>query len=70
MLSRDAMFVNRVLFNSQVCHSISKKHIEELEVVDHQLMRHIIGAHAKTTVEFMYLETATIPLLGNKYLFL
>ena len=39
-----------------------KKNIEELEVVDRQLMRHIIGAHAKAPVEFLYLETGVIPL--------
>ena len=62
LLLRDAMFVNGVLCNSEVWHSISKKHIEDLEIIDHQLMRHIIGAHAKTPIEFMYLETGTIPL--------
>ena len=45
LMLRDAMFVNGVLCNSEVWHSISKKHIEELEIIDHQLMRHIIGAH-------------------------
>ena len=39
-----------------------KKNFEELEVIDQQLMRHIIGAHSKPPTEFLYLETATVPL--------
>ena len=34
LLVRDAMFVNGILCNSEVWHFISKKHIEELEVLD------------------------------------
>ena len=59
---RDAMFVNGILCNSEAWHNISKKHIEELEVVDHQLLRHIVGAHAKVPIEFLYLETGLILL--------
>ena len=62
LMLRDAMFVNGILCNSEAWHNISKKHIEELEVVDHQLLRHIVGAHAKVPIEFLYLETGLIPL--------
>ena len=34
LMLRNAMFVNGILCNSEVWHSISKKHIEELEVMD------------------------------------
>ena len=62
LMLRDAMFVNGVLFNSEAWSSINIKHIEEIETIDRSLMRFIIGAHAKTPSEMLYLETATIPL--------
>ena len=62
LMLRDAMFVNGVLFNSEAWHSIQLKHLEELELIDRSVMRFIIGAHAKTPSEILYLETATIPL--------
>ena len=36
--------------------------MEELEGVDHQLLRYIVGAHAKVPIEFLYLETGVITL--------
>ena len=62
LMLRDAMFVNGVLFNSEAWSSINQKHIEEIETIDRTLMRFLIGAHAKTPSEILYLETATIPL--------
>ena len=60
LLLRDAMFVNGILCNSEVWHSISKKHIEELEVLDRSLLRYILKAHSKVQNEFLYLETGAI----------
>ena len=57
LMLRDAMFVNQVLCNSKAWHYILNNHIEELEVINRQLMRHIIGAHATALIEFLYLET-------------
>ena len=62
LLLRDAMFVNGVLFNSEAWSAICMKHIEELELIDRSVLKFIIGAHAKTASEVVYLETATIPL--------
>ena len=62
LMLRDAMFVNGVLFNSEAWSSINHKHIEEIETIDRTLMRFLVGAHAKTPSEILYLETATIPL--------
>ena len=62
LMLRNAMFVNGVLFNSEAWGSISQKHIEEIETIDRTLLKFIIGAHAKTPSELLYLETATIPL--------
>jgi hypothetical protein len=62
LMLRDAMFVNGVLCNSEAWHNIRKKHIKELETVDHAVMRHIIGAQAKVPIEFLYLESGTMQL--------
>ena len=58
----DAMSVNVALFNSEAWSSLNMKHIEEIETIDRTLMKFIVGAHAKTPSEILYLETPTIPL--------
>ena len=60
LMLRDAMFVNGVLTNCEAWHSISKKNIEELEIMDRSLIRYIVGAHAKTQNEFLYLEIGAL----------
>ena len=62
LMLRDALFVNGALFNIEAWHSIQIKHIEKLELIDWSLMLFIVRAHSKTPSEFLYLETATIPL--------
>ena len=62
LMLRDAMFLNGVRFNSEAWHSVLLKHLDELELIDKSLMRFIIGSHAKTPSEILYLETATLPL--------
>ena len=57
---RNTMFVNGILYNSEAWHNISMRNIEELEVIDHTLIKFIIGAHAKTPTEISYLETGAI----------
>ena len=59
---RQAMFVNGVLFNSEVWQGLNSTDISMLQHVDHQLLRVICGGHAKTANEFLYMETAAIPL--------
>ena len=59
------MFVNGVLFNSEVWQGLNTADITMLDTVDHKVMNVICAGHAKTASEFYYLETGTIPL---KYL--
>ena len=59
---RNAMFAYGILTNSEVWHSITEKHIEDLQVMDIMLLKYITGAHAKVQSEFLYLETGVIPL--------
>ena len=59
---REAMFINGVLFNSEVWPKLTGTEITSLENIDHQLLRTILKAHAKTPIEFLYLETGCFPL--------
>ena len=59
---RKAMFVNGVLFNSEVWSKLSATDLTMLATVDHKLMHFICDSHAKTPTEFVYLETAELPL--------
>ena len=58
----EALFINRILFNSEAWQGIAKDDIESLEKVDEALIRGILGAHAKIPKEALFLETGTIPL--------
>ena len=59
---RNALFVNSVLFNCETWHSLSDADIKDIVLIDHQLIRYICQAQAKTPVEFLYLETGSISL--------
>ena len=59
---RQAMFVNGVLYNSEVWQGLNTTDIAMLEHVDRQLLKFICSGHAKTATEFLYLETSALPL--------
>ena len=59
---RKAMLLNSLLFNSEAWHDITEKEIKLLEVVDEHLLRSLAGAHSKTPLEFLYLETGSVPV--------
>jgi len=59
---RQAMFVNGVLFNSEVWQEATATEVASLEKIDNKLLRAICKAHSKTPVEFLYLETGCTPL--------
>ena len=56
------MFVNGILFNSEIWNGISQEDMKEMEAIYHQVMRVICGAHAKTAIEHLYLEIGEKPL--------
>ena len=56
------MFINGVLFNSEVWQGMNSTDITMLDKIDHQLMNIICNGHSKTPSEYYYLETATIPI--------
>ena len=59
---REAMLINGMLFNSEAWHGISDVEIQMLERVDELLLCSLVGGHAKTPVEFLYLETGSLPI--------
>ena len=47
---------------SEAWQGIFEEDIENLEKVDHALLRGVLGAHAKIPTEALFLETGTVPL--------
>ena len=62
LMLREAMFLNGVLHSSEVWSGATKAQITQIEVIDNHLLRKILSAHAKTPVEFLYLETGALPV--------
>ena len=59
---RQAWFLNALLVNLEVWHNVMKKDIEIITQLDNYLMRKILNSHSKAPIEFLYLETGTIPV--------
>ena len=62
LMLRQAMLINGILFNSEVWHAVTEEDIKGLEKVDEHLLRSIVNGHAKTPLEFIYLETGALPI--------
>ena len=50
------------LFNSEVWLGFSSQDLHDREVIEHKILRLILGAQKKVPVEMPYLETAELPL--------
>ena len=59
---RQAMLINGILFNSEAWHGVRKEDMKKLEKIDEILLRSLMGSHQKTPLEFLYLETGTLPI--------
>ena len=59
---RQAMLLNGILYNSEAWHGITENELKRLEDVDEHLLRSLVRAHAKTPLEFLFLETGAIPI--------
>ena len=62
LMLRQAMLLNGILYNSEAWHSLTEKDIKTLEAVDEHLLRSLVKGHSKVPIEFLFLETGTIPL--------
>ena len=59
---RQAMLINGMLYNSEAWHAITEAEIRILETVDESLLRALVNGHAKTPLEFLYLEAGAMPI--------
>ena len=59
---KEAYLVNGILFNSEIWYDIKENEVEQLEQVDQILLRKILNAHSKTTIESLYLELGCLPI--------
>ena len=59
---RQAMFINTVLFNCETWHGLKEADLTDIKQIDNQLLRYICSAHAKTPVEFLFLETGAFSI--------
>ena len=59
---RQAMLLNGMLYNSEAWHSVSETEMRMLETVDECLLRTLVKGHAKTPLEFLYLEAGATPI--------
>ena len=59
---RSAWFLNGCLFNSEVWSGFSPQDLHDLEVIDHKILKLVLGAQSKVPSEMLYLETNVLPI--------
>ena len=59
---RQAWFFNSILLNMETWHNLKDNDLKEINKLDNFLLRKIVGAHSKVPVEFLFLETAALPI--------
>ena len=62
LILRQAMLINGMLGSIEAWSDIKEADLKLLEDVDEFLLRSVFKAHRKTPIEFLHLETGTIPI--------
>ena len=62
LLLRESMFLNGVLYNSEVWYGLTKAEISEFEKLDRLLLRKILGVPFSTPQKAFYLELGIVPI--------
>ena len=62
LILRQAMLINGMLSSSEAWSDVKDGDIKLLEDVDEFLLRSLFKAQSKTSLEFLHLETGTVPL--------
>ena len=62
LVLRQAWFIDGFFFDSEVWDGICEVDLHDLEVIDHQILKAVIGGQAKVKSYMLYLETAQIPI--------
>ena len=61
-LLRQTMFLSVILLNSETWVNLTQKNIEELEKIDHILLKRIFEAPVTTPTRALYLESGCYPI--------
>ena len=56
VLLREALFVNRILWNFETWYNLSGNEVEELELIDRILLKRIFNVPSSTPTPLLYLE--------------
>ena len=59
---RNSVFLSSILLNSEVWYSLTTKNVQELELVDHMLLRRVLECPQGTPTCIMYLELGCVPI--------
>ena len=59
---RQTILINDMLFNSEACHSVTTMDIKSLEKLDESLLRFLLGSHANTPIEMLFLDSGATPI--------
>ena len=63
IIMRSSLLLSTILSNSEAWVNLTKVNVEELEAIDEKFLRDIFGgAHSKTPIETLYLETGCVPI--------
>ena len=62
LMLRQAWLLNGTLFNSETWHNITQRDIQQLEAADHHLLRSLFQCHSKIPLEFLFLESSSLPI--------
>ena len=62
IILRNSLLLSSILTNSEAWYSATDRQLEQLERVDEECLRKILGCPSKTPKELLYLETGTIPV--------
>ena len=62
LLFRETNVINGIMTCVEVLHGLTKTQIEKLKNVDEIYLRKLLGAHSKTPIEALYIETGKIPI--------
>ena len=62
LVLRQARFINGCFFNSKVWSGYSENSLNDLEVIDHHILKAVVGGQAKVQSEMLYLETSQLPI--------
>ena len=59
MLLREALLFSSLLLSAETWFNVTKREIDQLQLVDKSLMKQILSAPAKSSICSLYLETGT-----------